>query len=174
MSARSSSVVSWVFFSGGKAYDKIVSPASYLNARHEGTPTEEVQSQYSDLYANHLNVTRERTSRWTEATPAGVLYPRIYDRFDARYNFAHTNPMEGDIVDAIYLKDVSYFRLKSVILSWNLPETAVRKVRLQGLRFTLTLGNILTLTAYDGMDPEVPGATYPTSRSVSFGAHVTL
>ena len=165
---------SGVFFSGGKAYDKIVSPASYLNARHEGMPTEEVQSQYSDLYANHLNVTRERTSRWTEATPAGVLYPRIYDRFDARYNFAHTNPMEGDIVDAIYLKDVSYFRLKSVILSWNLPETAVRKVRLQGLRFTLTLGNILTLTAYDGMDPEVPGATYPTSRSVSFGAHVTL
>lgn len=165
---------SGVYFLGGLAYDKIVSPASYLNARHEGIPTEEVQSQFSDLYANHLNVTRDRTSRWTEETPAGVLYPRIYDRFDARYNFAHTNPMAGDIVDAIYLRDVSYFRLKTVILSWDLPETAVRKVRMKGLRFTFTLGNILTLTAYEGMDPEVPGATYPTSRSVSFGIHATL
>lgn len=163
-----------VFFAGGKVWDKIVSPASYLNARHEGVPTEEVQSQFSDLYANHLNVTRDRTSRWTEATPAGVRYPRIYDRFDARYNFAYTNPMAADIVDAVYLKDLSYFRLKSVILAWSLGERALRRIRTEDLRFTLTLGNILTLTGYDGMDPEVPGATYPTSRSVSFGVHVTL
>ena len=33
---------------------------------------------------------------------------------------------------------------------------------------------MLTFTAYDGMDPEVPGATYPTTRSVSLGVNVNL
>ena len=156
--------VSGVYSFGAKCYDKIVSPASYLNARHEGVSTEEVQSQYSDLYANHLNVGRDRTSRWTETTPTGVLYPRIYDRFDARYSFAALNPMDYNIIDAIYLKDVSYLRIKSIILSYSLPK----------ITFNLSLGNMLTITAYDGMDPEVPGATYPTTRSVSFGINVNL
>ena len=156
--------ISGVYSFGARCYDKVVSPASYLNARHSGVSTEEVQSQYSDLYANHLNVGRDRTSRWTESTPTGVLYPRIYDRFDARYSFAALNPMDYNIIDAIYLKDVSYLRLKSIILSYSLPK----------ITFNLTLGNMLTLTAYDGMDPEVPGATYPTTRSVSFGINVRL
>ena len=156
--------VSGVYSFGAKCYDKIVSPASYLNARHAGVSTEEVQSQYSDLYANHLNVGRNRTSRWTASTPTGVLFPRIYDRFDARYSFAALNPMDYNIIDAIYLKDVSYLRLKSIILSYSLPK----------ITFNLSLGNFLTLTAYDGMDPEVPGATYPTTRSVSFGINVQL
>ena len=156
--------ISGVYSFGAKCYDKVVSPASYLNARHEGVSTEEVQSQYSDLYANHLNVGRDRTSRWTETNRTGVLYPRIYDRFDARYSFAALNPMDYNIIDAIYLKDVSYLRIKSIILSYSLPK----------ITFNLSLGNMLTFTAYDGMDPEVPGATYPTTRSVSFGVNVNL
>ena len=156
--------ISGIYSFGAKCYDKIVSPASYLNARHNGVSTEEVQSQYSDLYANHLNIGRDRTSRWTETATVGVLYPRIYDRFDARYNFAARNPMDYNIIDAVYLKDVSYLRLKSIILSYSLPK----------ITFNLTLGNMLTITAYDGMDPEVPGATYPTTRSVSLGINVQL
>ena len=156
--------ISGVYSFGAKCYDKIVSPASYLNARHSGVLTEEVQSQYSDLYANHLNVGRDRTDRWTASSPTGVTYPRIYDRFDARYSFAALNPMDYNIIDAIYLKDVSYLRIKSIILSYSFPKVTIN----------LTLGNMLTLTRYDGMDPEVPGATYPTTRSVSLGVNVNL
>lgn len=156
--------ISGVYNIGGKCYDKVVSPASYLNARHSGVSTEEVQSQYSDLYANHLNVGKDRTSRWTAETTEGVAYPRIYDRFDARYSFASRNPMDYNIIDAIYLKDVSYLRLKTILLSYSLPKITIN----------LTLGNMLTITGYDGMDPEVPGATYPTTRSVSIGFNVQL
>lgn len=161
--------LSGVYSFGNKVFDKISSPASYLGALHHGVSVEEVQSQYNDLYSNHLNVTKDRTDRWTEANPYGTRYPRIYDRFDAVYNFAASNPMDSNIVDAIYVKDVSYLRLKSVLVTYSVPEKVLSRTGIRRLDFNISLNNFLTLTGYDGMDPEVPGATYPTTRSVSCG-----
>lgn len=161
--------VSGVYSFGNKVYEMIDSPASYLNARHDGVSTESVQSQYSDLYSNHLNVRRDRTSRWTESNSSGALYPRIYDCYGTRYNFAQTNPMDWNIVNAIYLKDVSYLRIKSIVLSCELPQAWLKKIRMEKICFNLSLNNMITISSYDGMDPEVPGATYPTTRSVSLG-----
>lgn len=166
--------VSGVYAFGHKVYEKIESPASYLNARHPGLSTETVQSQYSDLYSNHLNVMKDRTDRWTETNTTGVKYPRIYDHFGEKYNFDMTNPMDYNIIDAIYLKDVSYLRIKTVVLSCSLPDRWLRKMKFSNFSFNLTLGNALTFTSYEGMDPEVPGATYPTTRSVSFGINMGL
>lgn len=161
--------VSGVYSFGNKVYEMIDSPASYLSARHDGVSTESVQSQYSDLYSNHLNVRRDRTSRWTESNSSGTLYPRIYDCYGTRYNFAQTNPMDWNIVNAIYLKDVSYLRIKSIVLSCELPQDWLEKIRMEKICFNLSLNNMITISSYDGMDPEVPGATYPTTRSVSLG-----
>ena len=161
--------VSGVYSVGNKVYEMIDSPASYLIARHDGVSTESVQSQYSDLYSNHLNVRRDRTSRWTESNSSGTLYPRIYDCYGTRYNFAQTNPMDWNIVNAIYLKDVSYLRIKSIVLSCELPQAWLEKIRMEKICFNLSLNNMITISSYDGMDPEVPGATYPTTRSVSLG-----
>ena len=161
--------VSGVYSFGNKVYEMIDSPDSYLNARHDGVSTESVQSQYSDLYSNHLNVRRDRTSRWTESNSSGTLYPRIYDCYGTRYNFAQTNPMDWNIVNAIYLKDVSYLRIKSIVLSCELPQAWLEKIRMEKICFNLSLNNMITISSYDGMDPEVPGATYPTTRSVSLG-----
>ncbi len=166
--------VSGVYAFGHKVYDKIESPASYLNARHPELSTETVQSQYSDLYSNHLNVMKDRTDRWTESNKNGVKYPRIYDHFGQKYNFDMSNPMDYNIIDAIYLKDVSYLRIKTVVLSCNLPDRWLRKMKFSNFSFNLTLGNPLTFTSYEGMDPEVPGATYPTTRTVSFGINIGL
>ena len=161
--------ISGVYSFGNKVYEMIDSPASYLNARHDGASTESVQSQYSDLYSNHLNVRRDRTSRWTESNSSGTLYPRIYDCYGTRYNFAQTNPMDWNIVNAIYLKDISYLRIKSIVLSCELPQAWLEKIRMEKICFNLSLNNMITISSYDGMDPEVPGATYPTTRSVSLG-----
>ena len=37
------------------------------------------------------------------------------------------------------------------------------------MRIHLSLNNFFTITDYDGMDPETPGAVYPVSRSVTVG-----
>lgn len=161
--------VSGVYSLGSKAYDTIESPASYTDARHNGVSTETVQSQYSDLYSNHLNVGKDRTDRWTSDRTTGVKYPRIYDYYGTRYNFESWNPMDWNIINAIYLKDISYLRIKSIILTCSLPDRWVARAKMTDVSFNLSLNNFITITEYDGMDPEVPGATYPTTRSVSFG-----
>lgn len=164
--------VSGVYSFGSKTYEKFSYPASYSNTKHNEVSTETVQSQYSDLYGNHLNVSRDRVNRWTADRTSGVLYPRIYDYYDARYGFFNYNPMDYSIVDAIYLKNNSYLRIKTVVLSYSLPKAAVKTVRLRSVSFNVSLNNFFTFTKYDGMDPEIPGATYPTTRSVSAGVNV--
>lgn len=164
--------ISGVYSFGCKTYENFRYPASYSNASHSGVSTETVQSQFSDLYGNHLNVEKDRTNRWTATHTTGVKYPRIYDYFDGKYNFASYNPMDSSIIDAVYLKNNSYLRIKSIILTYSLPGAAVKKMRMRGLSFNMSLNNFFTFTKYDGMDPEIPGATYPTTRSVSAGMNI--
>ena len=164
--------ISGVYSFGCKTYENFRYPASYSNASHSGVSTETVQSQFSDLYGNHLNVEKDRTNRWTATHTTGVKYPRIYDYFDGKYNFAPYNPMDSSIIDAVYLKNNSYLRIKSIILTYSLPGAAVKKMRMRGLSFNVSLNNFFTFTKYDGMDPEIPGATYPTTRSVSAGMNI--
>lgn len=164
--------ISGVYSFGCKTYERFRYPASYSNASHSGVSTETVQSQFSDLYGNHLNVEKDRTNRWTATHTTGVKYPRIYDYFDGKYNFASYNPMDSSIIDAVYLKNNSYLRIKSIILTYSLPGAAVKKMRMRGLSFNVSLNNFFTFTKYDGMDPEIPGATYPTARSVSAGMNI--
>lgn len=161
--------ISGVYSFGNKVYEKISSPASYMKAYHSGVSVEEIQSEHSDLFSNHLNVTKDRTDRWTEDKRTGVKYPRIYDRFDAVYNFAASNPMDSNIIDAVYVKDLSYLRFKTMLISYSLPSKITDKLKMEGISFNLSFNNFLTITGYDGMDPEIPGATYPTTRSVSGG-----
>ena len=164
--------ISGVYSFGCKTYENFRYPASYSNASHSGVSTETVQSQFSDLYGNHLNVEKDRTNRWTATHTTGVKYPRIYDYFDGKYNFASYNPMDSSIIDAVYLKNNSYLRIKSIILTYSLPGAATKKMKMRGLSFNVSLNNFFTFTKYDGMDPEIPGATYPTTRSVSAGMNI--
>ena len=164
--------ISGVYSFGCKTYENFRYPASYSNASHSGVSTETVQSQFSDLYGNHLNVEKDRTNRWTATHTTGVKYPRIYDYFDGKYNFASYNPMDSSIIDAVYFKYNSYFKINSIILTYSLPVSAVKKMRMRGLSFNVSLNNFFTFTKYDGMDPEIPGATYPTTRSVSAGMNI--
>jgi TonB-linked SusC/RagA family outer membrane protein len=54
-----------------------------------------------------------------------------------------------------YLSDGSYMKLRSVALSYILPEKVTRKLKLSGMRVSLQGQNLLTFTRYIGWDPEV-------------------
>jgi hypothetical protein len=115
---------------------------------------------------------KDMINRWTENNKTGAKYPRIYDYFGQKYNFDYTNVMDSDIVDAIYLKNISYLRIKTIILTYTLPSEIAKKAKLGDVSVNLSLNNFITITKYDGMDPEVPGATYPTTRSISLGFNI--
>lgn len=61
-----------------------------------------------------------------------------------------------------YLEDGSFFRLRNVTLSYDLPDKWMKSARMGGVRFYVAADNLLTITRFSGMDPEVrlDGDTY--------------
>ena len=61
-----------------------------------------------------------------------------------------------------FLEDGSFFRLRNVTLAYNLPQTFLDKIKMAGARVYVSGDNLLTLTRFSGMDPEVrlDGDTY--------------
>jgi TonB-linked SusC/RagA family outer membrane protein len=92
-----------------------------------------------------------------------------------------------------FLEDASYCRLKNVQLGYTLPKSVVNKLHLKGLRFYVTANNLITITKYTGLDPEmhtsnnvnvekypsdvaagIDWGTYPAAKSYILGANVNF
>jgi hypothetical protein len=89
-----------------------------------------------------------------------------------------------------YLEDGSYLKLRNVTLSYNLPESVLKGLKLNSVKFFVTGENLYTWTDFSGTDPEVAvvgdtgdysdriysegtaGALYPMSRKFLFGINV--
>jgi TonB-linked SusC/RagA family outer membrane protein len=92
-----------------------------------------------------------------------------------------------------FLADASYCRLKNVQLGYNIPKKLVNKLHIKGLRFYLTATNLITITKYPGLDPEmhtsnnvtvekypsdvaagIDWGTYPAAKSYIIGANLSF
>ncbi len=90
-----------------------------------------------------------------------------------------------------FLYDASYLRLRSLTLGYNFSKKLLSKIKLQKLRIYVKGGNLWTLTAFPGWDPEVlrnvdpnsqagnvsfagPYLGTPQARTISFGIQVGL
>ncbi|MDD4515504.1 TonB-dependent receptor [Massilibacteroides sp.] len=85
-----------------------------------------------------------------------------------------------------YVEDGSFLRLKNISLAYNLPVAKWSVGNwLKGVKIYVSAQNILTITNYSGMDPEVNSwgggnsvnlgldyLTYPNSKSITFGTKV--
>ena len=54
-----------------------------------------------------------------------------------------------------FIEDGSYIRLKNLSLGYTLPSNIVGKVGLSNARVSFSAQNLLTITDYSGLDPEV-------------------
>lgn len=81
------------------------------------------------------------------------------------------------------LEDGSYLRLKTVQLGYTLPNSLIKKVKVNSLRFYASAQNLLTWTNYTGFDPEVssynsaltPGfdySVYPRAKTMTIGLNL--
>ena len=86
-----------------------------------------------------------------------------------------------------YLSDGSYMKLRSLILSYELPKRLIGKIGLERMRLYIQGQNLLTFTKYKGWDPEVStdflndnitsGCDFysaPQPRSIVFGINIGL
>jgi len=78
-----------------------------------------------------------------------------------------------------YVQDGSYIRLKNIQLGYSLPNRLIEKIRIANLRIYLAADNLITITKYEGFDPEIGGlggysygldvGTYPQPRTYRAG-----
>lgn len=102
----------------------------------------------------------------------------------------------GDVLNesrgsTYYIEDGSYLRLKNIVVGYNLKGNVISKLGVDKLRVFLQAKNLLTITNYNGLDPEinlvnytnqqqanleigVDRGAYPVSRSLNLGLNVTF
>lgn len=147
-------------------------------------------SQGNDIYnvgetANYdygmgLNLKKDVLySHWSTSNTAEQNTAAKYPRLTANQNLIHSDR---------FIEDGSYLRLKNISLAYNLP---VQKWKpdfwLRAVQLYVSAQNILTITKYSGMDPEVSSLgggnsvnlgldylTYPNNKTVSFGARISF
>ena len=72
------------------------------------------------------------------------------------------------------ISDASFIRLKNVALSYQLPAEWQKRMHLQMARLYLQIQNLLTITHYQGLDPETGGVSLPPLRMITAGLEVAL
>ena len=144
----------------------------YTLAGSAGSRNESIPTSRNDLYVNHLNVRRDVTDRWTPERTTGVKYPRLIDAYGETLGYYFDHPTTSGITRGALLENVSYLKINNIMFGYSLPSKALKKMHISSMGFSLALNNFFTVTKYSGIDPEVPGATYPVSRSVTFGINV--
>ena len=110
---------------------------------------------------------------------------KILDRWQKPGDFTdvpklvYNNASNSNQPSTRYLVDGSYIKLKSVTISYQLPDAFIQKAKVHGISIYLQGQNLWTWTRYPGIDPEqntkgVSWFRYPNSRSVLGGVTITL
>lgn len=116
---------------------------------------------------------REMFYFYDESNPSNPLnninaeYPRML--------YGPTN--DGAYLDSdFWLYDASYFKLKFLQVGYTFPARWTEKIAISKLRVFFSGENLLTITKYPGMDPEIGGRAdvYPLARVISGGINITF
>lgn len=123
------------------------------------------------LDKTNLNQYAGYADRWTPENPSNTLHrvkgqgPRVYS--------------------SRVVEDGSFLRIKTVSLGYNFGADVLKKLRLKGLRASVSGQNLYTFSNYSGMDPEVsvrnsaltPGfdySAYPRARTMVFSINTSF
>ncbi len=92
----------------------------------------------------------------------------------------------GNLRPSRFVEDGSYIRLKNIALGYTLPVNLTSKFGIQKLRLYVTGQNVITITDYTGLDPELTGPasnqlvqgmefyTFPHARTFTGGITVSF
>jgi TonB-linked SusC/RagA family outer membrane protein len=119
-----------------------------------------------------MNQYASYADRWSETNPSNT-------------NFIARGQGTIGSYSSRVIEDGSYIRLKTVSFGYNVPSRIIKSVYLSKLRLTVAAQNLLTITNYSGMDPEVsvrnsavsPGfdfSAYPIAKTLVFGLNATF
>lgn len=85
----------------------------------------------------------------------------------------------------LFYKDADYLRLRTLQLSYNIPQQVLSKLKITNARVYVTANNLLTITKYRGFNPDATSpdniltngysyTNYPVARSFILGLSLTF
>ncbi len=161
---------------GNKINSEISSPAYYSVVA--GSVQNNPQTSRSDLYVNHLNVSKDVVNRWTESNPITNGYPRLVDAYgtkisiDGKFLEDYTTTLSY-ITNGAFIENISYFKISNIYLNYSFPDAQwMRKARITSFGLTASVSNVCIFSNYSGIDPETPGAVYPQARNFTLGLNI--
>jgi TonB-dependent starch-binding outer membrane protein SusC len=121
----------------------------------QGNEIYRMQGIYSSNNANWLdNQTQDQMNRWQN--PGDVTnVPQA--------RFGESN---GERMSSRFIEDGSYIRLKDVTLAYNLPASLTEKFYVKKIRIYISGLNLLTITDFNGWDPEVTRTSTRQSQTM--------
>lgn len=119
-------------------------------------------AQPGSVLANPDNIYQNNTFKWDYWTPENP---------DARYRqIGFFTPALGHTYSPYIQR--SFVRLQNLTLSYRVPSALLKKIGINNFKMYLTGTNLLTITDWDGWDPETGsglGGDYPLLRTYSLG-----
>lgn len=90
------------------------------------------------------------------------------------YNTGFVSLTETNLLSDYYIQDASFFKLDNITLGYTLPEIFDES----SLRIYGSVQNVLTITEYEGLDPEINQGIdnnfYPRPRSFAIGVNLNF
>lgn len=121
---------------------------------------------------------------WQPTNPTAPKSQWIAANPDATSPIMDANDQISSRVSTYLIEDGSYFRLKNTQLTYTLPKLLASKWGLGGGQVYLQGQNLMTITGYSGLNPEIQAGTdttlgfdggyMPVSRTIIFGLNVNL
>lgn len=94
---------------------------------------------------------------------------------NSRLTYNNSGSSQSDAVSTLHLERGDFLKLRNLTLGYSLPSGLSKKVYAQNVRFFLSSENLLTITNFTGMDPEMQtGFGYVTLCQYAFGVNVTF
>ncbi|TQM49226.1 TonB-linked SusC/RagA family outer membrane protein [Arcticibacter tournemirensis] len=110
--------------------------------------------------------------RWTIDNPAqDVFYPRL------AYGSDQTSNINNFQTSTWWQKDVSFLRLKTMQISYNLPQRWIKRANLKNASVYMMGTNLFTLSKFKLWDPELNtnnGTKYPNISTYSMGVNFSF
>jgi TonB-dependent starch-binding outer membrane protein SusC len=67
----------------------------------------------------------------------------------------NSNDTFSQQISTYFVEDGSYMRIKNIQLTYNVPATLLKKIKLSSMQVYVQGQNLLTLTKYKGLDPDI-------------------
>lgn len=137
-----------------------------------GAMGQEIMDVTRRLDCRYVNLPAEFMNRWHGEGTSNTM---------PRFSWANNN--DNWRVSDLYVHNGSYARIKNIQLGYTLPSYLTQKIFIQKFRFYVAAENLLTMTSYKGLDPELNGdersngidrGYYPQARTFTVGVNLNF